>query len=285
MTTRRRQGRPIHNVPMEDSMTIRYDKKEKVGIFTIDNAPVNALTPRMHKEFHDHLRDFLSDTSVHVGILTGAGQRAFCGGDDIKNDWSRSSQEESLDAHFWPSRDEDTDLRPGWERELKTIERFKPIIGAINGPAMGMGLIYLLCHTDVRIGVPDARLGFPEIAYGMGGAGGTTQLARHMPQSVAMWMLLTGDPLTAEEAHDHHVLNEIVAPENLMQRAMEVAEKIAAHPPIAVRVEMEVFKRSLDLPHNEAIALTAHLYRLQRAAYLAKPGTSATPLGGKPTSD
>jgi enoyl-CoA hydratase/carnithine racemase len=266
-------------------MTIRYEKQGQVGIFTIDNAPVNALTPRMHKEFHDHLREFLSDTSVNVGILTGVGERAFCGGDDIKNDWSRGSQEESLDAHFWPSSDADTDLRPGWERELKTLERFKPIVGAVNGPAMGMGLIYLLCHTDIRIGVPNARLGFPEIAYGMGGAGGTTQLARHMPQSVAMWMLLTGEPLMAEDALRHSVLNEIVAPEKLMERTMEVAEKIASHPPIAVRVEMEVFKRSQDLPRNEVIALTAHLYRLQRAAYLAKPGTSATPLGGKATSD
>jgi enoyl-CoA hydratase/carnithine racemase len=266
-------------------MTIRYEQRGKVGIFTMNRPKVNALTPAMHKEFHDHLLAFLSDQSVHVGILTGAGDRAFCGGDDIKNDWGYGTSEDNLNAHFWPSDNEHSHLRPGWERELKNIDRFKPIIGAVNGPAMGMGLIYLLCHTDIRISVPGAKLGFPEIAYGMGGAGGTTQLARHLPQAVAMWMLLTGEPLTAEEALKHDMINEIVEPDRLMERAMEVAEKIAAHPPLAVRVEMEVFKRSLDLPRRESLAFTTHLYRLQRAAYLAKPGTTSTPLGNEPLSE
>ncbi|SLN75693.1 enoyl-CoA hydratase/isomerase family protein [Oceanibacterium hippocampi] len=264
-------------------MTIRYERNGKIAVFTIENAPVNQLTPAMHQQFHDQMKAFMADQSVHVGILTGAGDRAFCGGDDIKNDWGYPSMEENLNAHFWPSDPEHPELRPGWERELKEIERFKPIIGAINGPAMGMGLIYLLCHTDIRIAVPNARLGFPEIAYGMGGAGGSTQLARHLPQAVAYWMLLTGDPLSAQDALRHDMINEIVEPENLMERAMEVAEKIAAHPPLAIRVEMEVFKRSMELPRRDAVAFTSHMYRLQRAAYLAKPGTSATPLGGKPT--
>lgn len=264
-------------------MTVHYERRGPVAVFTLDNDPVNQLTPEMHKEFLDHLNDFMTDQSVHVGILTGKGDRAFCGGDDIKNDWGYSSMEETLNAHFWPSDPDHPERRPGWERELKNIERFKPIIGAINGPAMGMGLIYILCHTDIRIAVPNARLGFPEIAYGMGGAGGTTQLARHLPQAVAHWMLLTGEPLSAEDALRYNMVNEIVEPEDLMARAMEVAEKIASHPPIAVRVEMEVLKRSMDLPHREAVAFTSHLYRLQRAAYLAKPGTSATPLGGKET--
>jgi len=266
-------------------MTIRYEKHGNIAVFTIDNPPVNALTPRMHREFYDHLKSFLSDTSVNVGILTGAGNRAFCGGDDIKNPWGYGSLEKNLDAHFWPSSTDEYDERPGWERELKTLDRFKPIIGAINGPAMGMGMIYLMCHTDIRISVPNGRLGLPEIAYGMGGASGSTQLGRHLPTAVSMWMLLTGEPLSAEDALKHDLINEIVEPEALMDRAMEVAAKIASHPPIAVRVEMEVFKRSLDLPRSESLALTAHLYRLQRAAYLSKPGTTATPLGDQGGKD
>ncbi|MEO1194367.1 MAG: enoyl-CoA hydratase/isomerase family protein [Pseudomonadota bacterium] len=260
---------------------VHYEKRGKVALFTLDNGKVNALTPSMHKEFHDLLVDFTTDTSVHVGILTGAGSRAFCGGDDIKHDWGHGSMAETLDAHFWPSKPDHPDARPGWERELKQVERYKPIIAAINGPAMGMGLIYLLNHADLRISVPGALLGFPEVAYGMGGAGGTTQLARHLPQAVAAWMLLTGEPLTAEEALKHDMINEIVAPERLLERAFEVAETIAAHPPLAVRVEMEVFKKSMDLPKQESINLAMHLYRLQRAAYLAQPGTTAAPLAKK----
>lgn len=261
-------------------MPVKYERRGHVAIFTLENDKVNQLTPAMHKEFHDHMRVFVADRDVRVGILTGAGDRAFCGGDDIKRDWGYGSPEKNTDAHFWPSTDENAELRPGWERELKTIERYKPIIGAVNGAAMGMGLIYLLSHTDIRVAVPGAKLGFPEIAYGMGGAGGTTQLGRHLPPAVALWMLLTGEPLTSEDALKHDLINEIVPRDKLMERAMEVAEKIASHPPLAVRVEMEVFKRAQDLPREQAIAFSSHLYRLQRAAYLSQPGVTATPLAG-----
>jgi enoyl-CoA hydratase/carnithine racemase len=261
-------------------MTIRYEKQGNVAIFTLDNPKVNALTPPMHKQFHDMLIEFGADQDIHVGILTGAGDRAFCGGDDIKNDWGYSSLEKNLDAHFWPSTEANSDRRPGYDREVALVTRYKPIIGAINGPAMGQGLMYLFMHTDLRIATPNARFGFPEIAYGMGGASGLTQIGRHLPTAVAMWMLLTGEPLSAEDALKHSFLNELVEPDRLMDRAMEIALKIAAHPPLAVRVEMEVFQRSLDLPRAESVAFANHLYRLQRAAYLTKPGTTATPLGG-----
>lgn len=264
-------------------MPLTYEKTGKIGIFTIDNPKVNALTPEMHKEFHDRLREFTADQDVHVGILTGAGDRAFCGGDDIKQDWGYASLEANLNAHFWPSTQEHAQKRPGWEREVKAVERFKPIVGAINGPAMGMGMIYLICHTDIRIATPNARLGLPEIAYGMGGASGTMQLARHLPPAVAKWMLLTGEPMTAQDALRHDLFNEIVEPDTLMDRAMEVAGMIAAHPPLSVRVEMEVFQKSQDLPQAESRAFASHLYRLQRAAYLTQPGNTATPLAaGRP---
>ncbi len=261
-------------------MQVKYERKGNVAIFTLENDKVNQLTPTMHKQFHDHMKSFLADQSIHVGILTGAGNRAFCGGDDIKKDWGFGSAEQNNYEHFWPSTEQNAHLRPGWERELKHVERFKPIVGAVNGAAMGMGLIYLLCHTDIRIAVPGAKLGFPEIAYGMGGAGGTTQLSRHLPRAVAYYMLLTGEPLVAEDALKYDLVNEIVPPEKLMERAMEIAEKIAEQPPLAVRVEMEVFNRSQDLPRDQSIAFASHLYRLQRAAYLSQPGTSATPLSG-----
>lgn len=266
-------------------MPIRYEKRGNIAIFTIENPPVNALTPRMHKEMYDLIRAFNADTSVNVGIMTGEGTRCFCGGDDVKNDWGRGSLEEILDAHFWPSNDSSIDSRPGFERELKSVERNKPIIGAMNGPAMGMGAIYALTHTDIRIVTPNTRIGFPEIKYGMGGAGGTTQLAKLLPQAVASWLLLTGEAISAKDALHFGLVNEIVEQEDLMARALEVAAVIAAHPPLAIRVEMELIRRSQDLPRNEILALTSHLYRLQRAAYLTKPGNDSTPLGGKTTAE
>lgn len=259
-------------------MGIRYEKDGAIATITIDNGKVNAFTPEMHREMYDVMKDFVADRSVHVGILTGAGERAFCGGDDIKNPNGVQSHADALTAHFYPSTDADDHLRPGWERDIRQIERYKPIVGAINGPAAGMGFIYMMNLTDIRIGTPRSFLSLPEIAYGMAGAGGSTQLARHVPPTVAMWMLLTGERLPAEDALKYALYNEIVEPEALMARAREIAELIARHPPLSVRVEMEVTKKAMELPRAEAVNLSGHLYRLQRATFAARGEHGGTPL-------
>lgn len=263
-------------------MPITYEKNGKIAIFTIDNPKANAFTPAMHKEFHDHLSDFLEDESLHVGILTGKGERVFCAGDDIKNPWGHGSLKADLNAHFFPSAQSNTDRRPGWEREVSLLERNKPIIAAINGAVMGMGLFYLLTHTDIRISVPEAKFGFPEIAYGMAGAGGMAQVGRHLPRTIAMWMLLTGESIDAASALKHDLINEVVEPEKLLDRAFEVAQLIARHPLLSLRVEMDAFNRGVEMSKRDAIAYTAHLYRLQRATYLLDPNNNALPLASQP---
>ena len=140
-------------------MGIRYEKDGAVATFTIENGKVNAFTPEMHKELYDAVSDFCADRSLHVGILTGAGDKAFCAGDDIKNPHGHQDQGKAMSAHFFPSTEEEAHLRPGWERELRTMERYKPIIGAINGPAVGMGVIYMLNLTDIRVATPGAFIG------------------------------------------------------------------------------------------------------------------------------
>ncbi|QFT61060.1 Carnitinyl-CoA dehydratase (plasmid) [Sulfitobacter sp. THAF37] len=259
-------------------MGIRYEKDGPVATFTIENGKVNAFTPEMHKELHDAVREFCADRSVHVGILTGAGDKAFCAGDDIKNPHGHQTQDKAMTAHFFPSTPEEAHLRPGWERELRSLERFKPIVGAINGPAVGMGAIYMLNLTDIRVASPNAFIGLPEIAYGMAGAGGSTQLAKQVPPAVAMWMVLLGERMPAEEALKHDLFNEVVPQDRLMARARELADRIASLPPISVRVEMEVTRRAMDLSRNEALNLTSHLYRLQRAALMSKGEHQSLPL-------
>jgi enoyl-CoA hydratase/carnithine racemase len=259
-------------------MSVKYEKHGHIAIFTLENGKVNAFTPAMHKQFYDHLDDFLRDPEMHSGVLTGSGKQAFCGGDDIKNDWSLDSLHDTLTAHFHPSNDASANARPGWERELRTIDRYKPIIGAINGPAIGMGFIYAMMFMDIRIASPNAVLGLPEIMYGMGGAGGSTQLWRHLPPAIAMSMVLAGEPLPVEDALRYGLINEIVDHDALLDRAIEIAEKIASYPAIAVRVEMEGFYRSMDLSRRDTAGFMSHLYRLQRAAYLTGENTSANPL-------
>jgi enoyl-CoA hydratase/carnithine racemase len=259
-------------------MPLRYEVDGNVATITIDNPPVNVFTPELHREFYHILQDFMADRSVHVGIFTGAGTRAFCAGDDIKTVRPKRTVAETVERHLYPIDRNATPEYPGWEYEVRRLvqERFKPIIGAVNGPVMGQGMIYLLQLTDIRIASPNAIFGLPEIAFGMGGASGTTRLGRQIPHVAALWLALTGEPFDAEAALRNHMINEIVAPDKLMQRARKIADRIAGHPPIAVRTEMEAYYRAQDMTREQATAVAAHLYRLQRTTMDATPPLSKT---------
>lgn len=246
-------------------MPLRYETEGAVAVFTLENGAVNPMTPAMHKALHEALTRFLRDPAIRCGILTGAGDRAFCAGDDIKAPRRDLTPAQQLADHLWPHGAEGEEPHDfSWSRDVLGIERYKPIIGAVNGWCLGMGLIYLLALTDIRIAARTARFGFPEIAYGMGGAGGSSRLLRQMPPTAAMWMLLTGEPLDAAEAERAFLVNRVVEPDRLMDEARTLAARIARHPPEAVRVEMEATYRAQDLSRAEALAFTKHLYRLQR---------------------
>jgi len=246
-------------------MPLHYEKSDGIAVLTLDNPPVNVFTPALHKELYDHLRDFVADPDVRVGILAAAGERAFCAGDDIKSARPERALAETVERHFAERREDEPLEYPGWEFEILRMQRYKPIVAAVNGACLGQGLIYLLMLTDIRLATPDARFGFPEIAYGMGGAGGATRLGQQIPHTAAMWLALTGEPLDAQDALRVNLINEIVEPSRLRGRAHEVARMIARHPPLAVRVEMEAYYRGLDLSRQDALATAGHLYRLQRA--------------------
>jgi enoyl-CoA hydratase/carnithine racemase len=246
-------------------LPIHLDRDGAVATITIDNGRLSVLTPMLHKELFGHLREFLADPTLHVAILAGSGGSSFCAGDDIKTPRPVRSRAEELDAHLFPHAHEgETPGYPGWEHDIMRLRRFKPIIGAVDGYCLGQGLLYLLELCDLRIATDRAIFGFPEIAYGMGGAGGLTRLARTIPHVDALWVLLTGEKIDAAEALRIHMINRIVAPDALMTEARRVAGTIAAHPPVAVRVEMEAARRCADMNREDALHYAEHLYRLQR---------------------
>jgi len=246
-------------------MPIRYETDGPVATFTIENGKVNPTTPLMHKELHRALTEFLRDDRIRVGILTGAGERSFCAGDDIRTPKRESSAADQLRDHLWPHRSEGDEPHDfSWSRDVLALDRFKPIVGAVNGWCLGMGFIYLMMLTDIRIASSAARFGLPEIAYGMGGAGGTSRLLRQIPPTAAWWLLLTGEPMDAEDAKRCFLVNKVVTPERLMVEAHNVAARIARHPAEAVRVEMEAAGRAQDMTREQAIAFTKHLYKVQR---------------------
>ena len=151
---------------------IRYEKSGHIAMITFDSPPLNVLNPDMHKQLFEVLTEFTADRDIRCGILTGAGDRAFSAGDDIKTKRPERTRLEKVERHLNPSRSYDTNEYPGWEHEILTMPRYKPIIGAVNGYCFGQGFIYLNALTDIRYASTTAVLGMPEIAYGMGGGCG-----------------------------------------------------------------------------------------------------------------
>ncbi|WP_299425897.1 enoyl-CoA hydratase/isomerase family protein [uncultured Shimia sp.] len=250
---------------------LKYEKSGHIATITIDNPPVNVFTPAMHKQMFEVLQEFVADREVRCGILTGAGERSFCAGDDIKSKRPDRTREEIVDRHLNPSRSFDTQEYPGWEHEVMTLARYKPIVGAANGYCFGQGFIYFNLLTDIRYAASNAVFGMPEIAYGMGGAGAALSLGRMIPHTAAMELLLLGGKIDAEEAARMFLVNKVVAPEDLLSTAQAAAERIASHPPLGIRVEMESYQRSFDMSRADAMATAGHMYRLARSVQSTQP--------------
>lgn len=249
-------------------MPIHYEKQGAVAIFTIDNGKLDVLTPALHKELYDHLQAFVIDPDIRVGILKGRDGASFCAGDDIKSKLPDRTRQQELEGYLFLHQNENGQPhRPAWDLDILRMERYKPIIGAVDHYCLGQGMIYLLHLTDLRVATDRAQFGLPEIAYGMGGAGGITRLGRQIPYVVAIRFLLTGELMSAQDALRYDLINEVVPPEQLMEAAMRLAHQVARHPPIAVRVEMEAFQRAHDLSRSDALAFCNTLYRLQRMGY------------------
>ncbi len=255
---------------------MRYEKADGVAVFTLDNPPVNAFTPAIHKDFYAYLQDFIADDAIRVGIFTAIGTRAFSAGDDIKTPRVPRTQPEIVDRYLRTRKNDDSLEYPGWEMEVVQLQRFKPIIAAVNGPVMGQGFMYIMHLTDIRLATPNATFGLPEIRYGMPGAGGMFRMGLQMPHVIAMWLTLTGEPIDAAAALRYGVINEIVEGGKLLQRAHEVAGLITRQPALSIRTEMEAYYRAMDMTREQALAFSAHLSRLQRVVF-----PTSAPLAGK----
>ncbi len=249
-------------------MPIDYQVDGAIGRITIRNGALNPITPLMHRELHEALTEFLTDPDVRVGILSGAGERAFSAGDDLLSESSASEPVEELMADLRGSHRRASADRSawGWSGDNLSVERFKPIVGAVHGWCLGAGLVYLLALTDIRIASEDAKFGFPEINYGMAGVGAVSRLGRHVPHTSAMSLLLTGDPIDAAEAKRIHLVNDVVPAVQVQTEALRIAARVAEHPPLAVRIEMEAYARGMEMSRLDALAIGDRFYQLQRLA-------------------
>ncbi|MGH8055940.1 MAG: enoyl-CoA hydratase/isomerase family protein, partial [Candidatus Entotheonellia bacterium] len=176
------------------------------------------------------------DADIRVGIITGAG-RTFSAGADLRE---RAQIGRAADASAASVLE--TGRVPGFA--TMTVE--KPLIAAIDGYCLAAGFeLALLC--DIRISTPDARLGLPEITRGFfPGGGGPQRLIRAIPQSMAMEMILTGDPIDAPTALRVGLVSRIVPEQELLSTARQIAQRIAGHAPLAVKAVKEVAQTALD---------------------------------------
>jgi enoyl-CoA hydratase/carnithine racemase len=218
---------------------IRYEKRDHVAVVTIARPEVmNSLHPAANEEMAHAWDDVAADPDVWVGIVTGAGEKAFSAGNDLK--WTAQHGAPKVPA-------------TGFGGLTSRFDLWKPVIAALNGLALGGGLeIALAC--DVIVAAEHATLGLPEPRVGlMAAAGGVHRLPRHLPLKVAMGMMLTGKPITAAEAHRLGLVNEVVPASDLMAAARRWAAAIVECSPLSVQATKQAALEGLGRPVADAL--------------------------------
>ena len=229
-------------------MAVDYKVDGRIATITLNRPEAyNSVDVKTLKELRDAMVAFRDNNDVWVGILTGAGEKAFCSGADI--------------AEMLPFL-KDNEHSP-WEipeTPLRAMELYKPLIGAINGWALGGGLeIALLC--DIRIAAENARFGCSEVNLGiMPGWGATQRLTRIIPRAKAAELIFSGKPMNAQEAYRIGLVNEVVPKTELMARAQKWAEDLSQVGPLALRAAKEAMIRGYSMPLDEGIKLESALF-------------------------
>jgi enoyl-CoA hydratase len=243
---------------------IRYEKKNAIAYITIDRQKVlNALSTATMRELNQAFTAINADAEIRAVILTGAGEKAFVAGADI----SELNRLNAAEAKEYARRGHALfDLIEGLG---------KPVIACINGFALGGGCELAMACT-MRIASDNARIGQPEVKLGIiPGYGGTQRLPRLVGKGVAMQILLTGEPITAQDAHRIGLVNEVVAQAELIPRAEAIVQKILANGPLAVQYTIEAVNKGIEISQAEGLSLEAALFGLSCSTEDKAEGTKA----------
>jgi crotonobetainyl-CoA hydratase len=232
-------------LPNADWEYIQIDRLASGRILwiTINRPHVsNALHPPASVELGRAWDLLEQEPELRVGVLTGAGDRAFCGGFDLK--WSQSHPQLLDQANV---------VQYGGFGGLTARRLSKPVIAAANGAAMGGGFeLALAC--DLIVAADSARFGIPEVSLGLvANAGGVQRLMRQVPAKRALFLILTGQSISAHEAFEIGLITQVVPEAQLKTSALTLAERIASLPPPAVAAAREVAELSQDMPLWDAL--------------------------------
>lgn len=252
---------------MTDRQYIRYTVEERVATLVIDHPPVNAFNKQTMQELSDAIDELLANADVKVIILTGGGQMAFVAGADIGeiNAFVKSGDLSGARGM----------IEKGQQVFTKIERSPKPVIAAINGVCLGGGLeLSMACH--IRVAGDRVRLGQPEINLGIiPGWGGTQRLARHLGRGKAIEMILTGDPITAQEAKALGLVNFVVPGDAVMRQSVGLARKIASKSALAIAAALKAITDGADLPIVEGLAVELNEFANLAGSEDTREGVSA----------
>lgn len=226
--------------------TVKIKKDGHIAIITINRPEAaNALNTQLAIDMTNAIEYAQKDKEIWVAIMTGAGERAFCAGADL-----RERKTMSMEDYVW-------------QRELiikafKAVDKFqKPLIAAVNGAAIGGGLIFAL-HCDMIYASENAVISMPEVKLGL--VGGTVNLPRIIGKNKAKEFLFTGRKMSAEEGRELGIINKVFPQGELMNGVMALAQEIALNAPFAVCQAKKLVNLGMEVDMDTAFALEVECY-------------------------
>jgi E-phenylitaconyl-CoA hydratase len=225
---------------------VEYVKDGRIAYITINRPEaMNSLSIEVRDGLQAAYKDFRDNNDLWVAIITGAGEKAFSAGADIKG--------------FRPASSEEAAAAMAAEKPLRPDTIWKPFIAAIHGYCLGGGC-ELAMTCDIRIAAENAQFGQPEVNIGfMPGGGGTIRMPRFIPRAVATEILLTGNRINAAEALRVGLVSRVVPRDKLMDTAKEIAETIISRGPLGVRATKEAMIRGYSMTLEEGLELEKQL--------------------------
>lgn len=235
-------------------MALEIVVQDHVATLTLNRPEaMNSIDPEMREQLHAAWKRIKEDDDIRVAILTGAGEKAFCTGSDLKK--TMPPKESFAELTFG---------RAYSDHLLAGLDTDKPLICAVNGYAMGGGMeLALAC--DIRVASDNAVFALSEVRIGsIPGAGGTQRLPRAIGSSNAMLMLLTGDRVDAAEALRIGLVSKVVSREELLPAAQAIARRIAQNAPLSVRSIKRLVVSGADMPLPAALDNERYVFGLLR---------------------
>jgi len=251
-----------------DFQTILFDMRDQIAIVTFNRPEsLNAVNRQMARELVEACRQIEENSAIRIAIFTGAGEKAFSAGMDLK---------ERAETSFSPIERRAQKLSATIQTQTRAVAAItKPTIAAIRGYCVGGGLEFALA-CDMRVAAEDAKIGLTEVKRGLiPGAGGTQRLARAVGVAKALEICLTGDNVSGSEAKNLGLVNIAMPAREVMQTAEDLAYRIIKGAPLSVLLIKEAIKKGVELSLDEGFRLESDLSALIATTEDSKEGPRA----------